>query len=343
MEKPLFEIEETLSLPKYRQIVNGIIAAIQQKELNRGDALPSVNKMCKRYSVARETVVKAYNELKSQGIIEAIPGKGFYVITEYTQHQSNIFLLFDSFSLYKQELYESLRDELGDDAILDIYFHHFNIASFEKLLLDNIGKYTMYCVMPFTHKNMPDVFAGLDVERLVNDDSSQLLILDREKQYASPYSYIGQDFDTAVYRCLEEGFPLLKKYRRLAMIAPRRIQHPEETFQCFKRFCEEHVIDYSIVYHWRQEAITPGTAYFVVDVQDLIYIIEQCNAQNYTLGQEIGILSYNDTPIMRVLCGGITVISTDFIRFGKRVAGYIRSPQKTQELIPTNLIVRNSL
>ncbi len=35
MEKPLFEIEETLSLPKYRQIVNGIIAAIQQKELNR--------------------------------------------------------------------------------------------------------------------------------------------------------------------------------------------------------------------------------------------------------------------------------------------------------------------
>jgi hypothetical protein len=46
---------------------------------------------------------------------------------------------------------------------------------------------------------------------------------------------------------------------------------------------------------------------------------------------------------MRVLCGGITVISTDFIRLGKRAAEYIRFPQKTQEIIPTNLIVRKSL
>jgi DNA-binding transcriptional regulator YhcF (GntR family) len=343
MEKSLFEIEESLSLPKYRQIVDGIITAIQQKELNRGDALPSVNKMCKRYSVARETVVKAYNELKSQGIIEAIPGKGFYVITEYTKHQSNIFLLFDSFSLYKQELYAALRDSLGDDAILDIYFHHFNIALFEKLLLDSVGKYTVYCVMPFTHKNMPDVFAKLDVEKLVNGDFSQLVILDRERQYAGPFSYIGQDFDTSVYHCLEEGLPLLSKYHRMVMVCPQRIQHPEETFQCFKRFCEAHIIEYAIIYHWGQETITSGTAYFVVDAQDLIYVIEQCNTYNYILGQDVGILSYNDTPIMRVLCGGITVISTDFIRLGKRAAEYIRFPQKTQEIIPTNLIVRKSL
>jgi len=40
---------------------------------------------------------------------------------------------------------------------------------------------------------------------------------------------------------------------------------------------------------------------------------------------------------------GITVISTDFIALGKRAAQYVRNPVKTHEMIPTRLIVRNSL
>lgn len=343
MEKSLFEIEDTARLPKYKQIVGGIITAIDQKELSRGDALPSVNTMSKQYAVARETVVKAYNELKSQGIIEAIPGKGYYVATEYTKHLSKIFLLFDSSTLYKQDLYEALSSALGGEMILDIYFHHFNIEMFERLLLDSIGKYNMYLVMPFTHKHMPDVFAKLDVGKLTTGNTSNLLILDRERQYAGPYSYIGQDFDASVYNCLEEGLPLLSKYRRMVMVFPHRIQHPEETFHCCKRFCGDHNIDYAMIYSWQQEEITPGTVYFIVDDHDLIYVIEQCNARNYVLGQDVGLLSYNETPIKRVLLDGITVISTDFIRLGTRAAEYIHSPQKTHEIIPTRLIIRNSL
>lgn len=343
MKKSLFEIEDKSSLPKYRQIIDRIIIAIDRKELSRGDALPSVNRMSKKYSVARETVVKAYNELKSLGIIDAVPGKGYYVITEYVQHQSKIFLLFDSFTDYKQEVYYALKNSLGDEVILDIYFHHFNIEMFEMLLLDSIGRYSMYLVMPFTHKDMPDVFAKLNPEKLVTADESHLLIFDRERQYANPYSYIGQDFDTSVYNCLQDGLSLLKKYRRIVMVVPERIQHPEETFHCFKRFCEEHNIDYAMIYRWLQETITPGTAYFVVDDQDMIYIIEQCNAHNYMLAQDVGLLTYNETPVKRVLCGGVTVISTDFVRLGTRVAEYIHSPKKTQEIIPTKLIIRNTL
>ncbi len=343
MNTPLFEIEDSSSLPKYRQIIEGIITAIERKELRRGDALPSVNMMCKDYSVARETAVKAYNELKSQGIIEAVPGKGYYVATEYIKHHTKIFLLFDSFSPYKQELLQTFNDTLGEEIIVDIYFHHFNIEMFERLMLDSMGKYGMYLVMPFTHKRVPDIFAKLDAEKLVTSDASYLLILDREKQHAGPYSYIGQDFDTSVYTCLESGLALINKYRRMVMVVPQRIQHPEESFSSFKRFCENYAIDYAITYRWSQEAITPGTAYFVIDDHDLIHIIEQCNAQNYMLGQDVGVISYNETPVKRVLCGGITVISTDFIQLGKRAAEYVHAPQKTQEVIPTKLIIRNSL
>jgi DNA-binding transcriptional regulator YhcF (GntR family) len=343
MNKPLFKIERTSSSPKYRQIIDGIIAAIERKKLRRGDLLPSVNKICTDFSVARETVLKAYTELKSQGIIEAIRGKGYYVATEYIQYRPKVFLLFDSSTSYKQDLYFAFKDTLGDEVMIDIYFHHFNIEMFERLLLNSMGKYNMYLVMPFTHKRMPDIFAKLDAEKLVNADRSYLVVFDREKQYTGPYSYLGQDFDTSVYNGLQSGLALIKKYRRMVMVVPQRIQHPAESFHSFKRFCEDQAIEYAIIYQWHQEPITPGTAYFVVDDSDLIHVIEQSMAQNYLLGQDVGIVSYNDTDVKRVLCGGVTVISTDFVQLGKRAAEYVRNPKITQEIIPTRLIVRNSL
>lgn len=343
MSKLPFQIESESSSPKYRQIIDGIISAIEYKELSRGDALPSVNKMCRDFSVARETVLKAYGELKSQGIIEAVPGKGYYVATEYTKHRTKVFALFDSLSSYKQDLYTALKDELGEEAILDIYFHHFNAEVFERLLLDNMGKFGIYLVMPFTHKRLPEIFTKLDVDKLVSNDLSYLLIFDREQQYADPYSYLGQNFDTAVYECLKSGLSLIKKYRRFVLVTPRHIQHPEETFPIFGRFCKDHAIDCAVIPNWKQEPITQETAYFVVDDHDLIYVIEQSKAKNFTLGKDVGVLSYNETVVKRVLCDGITVISTDFIELGKRAAQYVRNPRKTQEIIPTRLIVRNSL
>ncbi len=81
----------------------------------------------------------------------------------------------------------------------------------------------------------------------------------------------------------------------------------------------------------------------MVDDHDLIYVIEQSKAKNFTLGKDVGVLSYNDTVVKRVLCDGITVISTDFTELGRRAAQYVRNPVKTHEIIPTRLIIRNSL
>ena len=43
-------------------------------------------------------------------------------------------------------------------------------------------------------------------------------------------------------------------------------------------------------------------------------------AKNWKLGEDIGIISYNDTPTKAVLDGGITVISTNFKEMGVKVA-----------------------
>ncbi len=69
-------------LPKYQKIIDGITAAIESDTLSEGSALPSVRDMCRDYSFSRDTVSKAYQELKSRGIVNASPRKGYYV----TQH-----------------------------------------------------------------------------------------------------------------------------------------------------------------------------------------------------------------------------------------------------------------
>jgi hypothetical protein len=41
--------------------------------------------------------------------------------------------------------------------------------------------------------------------------------------------------------------------------------------------------------------------------------------------------------------GGVTVISTDFRKMGELAAGFVKNKQKLQEILPTSLILRQSL
>jgi DNA-binding transcriptional regulator YhcF (GntR family) len=345
MSMDLFNIDSALGTPKFRQMIDGIMNAIERKDIVRGESLPSVSQICKQFSLSRDTVVKAYNELKRQGIVEAIPRKGYYVASEYIKHTNRVFLMIDAFTPYKQVLFNAFKDDLGDDAIIDIYFHHCNIELFESLILDNMGKYSVYIVTAFAHSYMPKVFAKLDSEKFLapNGNSTHLLIVDRERAYFDNYSYICQDFTTALYDSLQSGLSLFKKYNKLVLVFPMPGNHPKEIMDTFGRFCRDINMDHKIIHDLKMDTIKQGNAYFVLDDFDLVYIVEQCKLSKYTLGEDIGVVSYNDTAMKRIAGNGITVISTDFADLGRKAALWVRNPKKVQEIVPTELIVRSSL
>ena len=62
-----FIIDPNSSIPKYLQIVNGIIKMIEDKILIRGSRLPAINQSCLDLNVGRVTVVNAYQELNLIG------------------------------------------------------------------------------------------------------------------------------------------------------------------------------------------------------------------------------------------------------------------------------------
>jgi DNA-binding transcriptional MocR family regulator len=94
--------------------------------------LPSVSHLLmKKCTVSRDTVFKAYSELKDRGLVESIPNKGYYVARQV----SKVFLFLDTFKAYKEVLYGAFRKALaGKDIPLTCTFHHYNIRVFEDII-----------------------------------------------------------------------------------------------------------------------------------------------------------------------------------------------------------------
>src|SRR5574344_730018 len=92
---------------KYKQIVNFVLEGINAGTYKKGDWIPSINGFRERFHLSSDTVFSGINELKSKGIIESSPVIGYYINSVRTFQQYNIFLLFNEFNAFKEDLYNS--------------------------------------------------------------------------------------------------------------------------------------------------------------------------------------------------------------------------------------------
>src|SRR5881397_3971660 len=58
--------------PKYLQLANCIIKAIQEKKISENDVLPSINELSFEFEISRDTAEKGYKYLKRQGILGSV-------------------------------------------------------------------------------------------------------------------------------------------------------------------------------------------------------------------------------------------------------------------------------
>ena len=72
-------ISNTVNMPIYEQIVNQIRDAVINGELKVGEGMPSIRVLAKELTVSVITTKRAYEELEKEGVIESVPGRGFYV------------------------------------------------------------------------------------------------------------------------------------------------------------------------------------------------------------------------------------------------------------------------
>ena len=69
------------SQPIYRQLRDRVVAMILDGVLKEGDPLPSVRNVAAEYRVNPLTVLKSYQQLADEGLVESRRGRGMFINT----------------------------------------------------------------------------------------------------------------------------------------------------------------------------------------------------------------------------------------------------------------------
>lgn len=323
-----------LNESKYKQVVNYVIEKINEGDLKKGDWIPSINEFRKKYNLSRDTVFAGISELKSRGIIDSTPGVGYFIASTRLTLKHKILLLFNEFNEFKEELYNSLIENIDKSATVELFFHNYNRKVFETLINDANGKYTTYILM--TGK-----FQGL--EPLLQSISGKVFLLDHcHAELKGKYSSVTQNFENDTYEAMKFGLKYIKKYKRILMVQSEA-KEPYERYDGLKRFCKEYDFEHKYLNSVSGKKIKEGDLFLLVNDRDLVDVLKQAEKQGFTPGQEFGIISYNDTPLKEILVGGITTLSTDFKLMGKTMASIINKKSVETFDNPWIFTIRKSL
>lgn len=75
------DVEVKSAIPIYEQIKNAIKMAIFSQQLREKDKIISVRNLSTRHNINPLTILKAYNQLESEGFLVSKRGSGYYVKT----------------------------------------------------------------------------------------------------------------------------------------------------------------------------------------------------------------------------------------------------------------------
>ena len=327
-------------MPIYLQIVNSITDAIRRGNYKKGERIYSINELSNEYFLARDTVQKAYNILHERGIITSVKGKGYYVNETDIDTTYRVLLLFSKISNYKRQIYNAFVDTLGKNAAVDIKIHHFNTGILKEHISNHLNDYDYFVIMPHFYDNPAE---ALTIIKTIPSD--QLIILDKNIPYTDLNSAaVYQDFKNDIVDALEQGLDLLGKYDKLYLAYPDVDAYSPEIPVGFRKFCMQNNYKNAILPEINDDTVVSAReAYIVIEENDLCRLIRKAREQNLEIGKDVGIISYNDSPLKEILLDGITVMTTDHVKMGQTAAKFILDNSKEKIKNPFVLIKRKSL
>lgn len=332
-------IDEFSATPKYQQLVNAILNAIKQGVLKKGDAMPSINELSFQYEISRVTIEKGYNILRKMGILEAFHGKGYFIANTDVSQDIKIFLMFNKLSAHKKLIYDAFVETLGDKAAIDFYVYNNDYALFKKLLQQQKNEYTHYVIIPhFIEKS--DAYRKL-IDEIPKD--KLILVGKKLRGISGEFATVYENFEQDIYSALSKALEPLSKYHTLKLIFPVNSYFPKEIVKGFENFCYNYAFNFKVISNLDDEEVKEGEVYINLMEEDLVKILDKIISLNLILGKQVGLISYNETPLKNYIMSGLTTISTDFKTMGITAANLVLNNSKEHIENPFKLILRGSL
>jgi DNA-binding transcriptional regulator YhcF (GntR family) len=334
------KINEESITPKYLQIANCVMHAVQINAVTKDYLLPSINDLTYELEISRDTAEKALRYLKSRGVIGSVPGKGYFIANTHFKQSIKVFLLFNKLSVHKKIIYDSFASRLGDRAAIDFFIYNNNFSLFKKLMQKNKNNdYTHYVIIPHFLEG------GDKANEVINEiKKGQLILLDKSiSGIDREYGAVHENFEQDIYRALKAALPQLSKYQTIKIVFPEYTYHPVEILKGFHSFCSEYAFNHKVVQNIEKEKVSRGEAFINLMEDDLVILLGKIQGTDLKVGEDIGIISYNETPWKRFMLNGITTISSDFKKMGEMAADLVLNNSKEQKEVPFSLTLRNSL
>jgi DNA-binding transcriptional regulator YhcF (GntR family) len=332
-------VDEFAATPKYLQLTNSILKAIETGKIKKNDLMPSINELSFELEISRDTAEKGYKYLKKMGILGSVPGKGYFIQHADFRQTLKIFLLFNKLSAHKKIIYDAFISALGEYVVVDFYIYNNDFGLFKKLLTDPKEDYSHYVIIPHFlegEEGAPEIINALPKDKLI--------LLDKKiPGIKGEYAAVFQNFEEDIYGALEKAREPLSKYHTIKIIFPGYTYHPVEILKGFNRFCQEYAFNYKVVHNIAEEPIREGEVFIILMEEDLVVLLERIISLKLELGRQVGVISYNETPLKKIILNGITTISTDFQLMGIMTARQILDNTRRQEEVPFYLTLRNSL
>jgi DNA-binding transcriptional regulator YhcF (GntR family) len=341
------KIDKNSRVPKYQQIIDSIIHNISIGNLKMDHKIPSINSLSEEFYLSRDTVEKAYSILKDRNIIMSIKGKGYYISRTRLINKLNILFLINKLSWYKMETYYSFLKNIGPNSYVDLHIYHCDESLFLSLLEKHKRTYDQYIIMPhFKNEDMQHTSTTVDVTLAMSKIPRNKLVIMGNEQIPiedNPIT-VYEDYEQDIYNALNKGVKKIAKYKKIILIYPRKAIHPypKRITRGFIRFCVKHNLDFDIFDKVHDDMILfKGDLFITIEENDLINLMGLIKEKELVLGKDIGIISYNETPLKALL--GISTISTDFKIMGETTAQMILDNKKGKVKVPFRFTDRNSM
>ncbi len=334
-------------IPKYLQIINAIILNITNGHFKIGDKMPSISQLSEDCYISRDTVERAYRVLKKRKVIVSVHGKGTYIADTQLISKPKILFFINKLSAYKMMVYNSFLKKIGNSAHIDLQSYHCDETLFLELMDKHKSSYDYFVIMPhFRTKDLAHSNFTEKVNKVLNSiPKDKLVLLDNDKhEISGGFIEVYQDFKNDIYNALQKGNSKISKYKTISLVYPQKsfYPYPKRIQKGFTQYCNDNNLDFKIVEEISKDIkLTKGNLFITIEDEHLVNIVNKVKKCNLQLGKDIGVISYNDTPLKQLL--GISVLSTDFEKMGEQAANMILENKKEKVKTPFNFIERASL
>lgn len=333
-------VTESQRSPKYLQVVDSVIKEIEGGTLRVGDRLPSINEACVEWYLSKDSVKRAYDTLYRLGLITSVYRKGYFIVDRAKRRTVRMLIITGQLTESVKQLHDAIARQLGRGVVIDICTFNFRQELLCQMIDKQLGNYHYFLVMPHLLENDPSA-----VECLHKIPKNQLILLGDQwsglMQHGYQISYGGEQ---ALYDALTSKLTTLRRYTQLNLVLPNHDFFDADYIRAFRRFCDDHDLDYQILDELDDADIEQQQAYFVADSVDLSTLVQHAQRHQLRLGQQLGIISFIDNDYTRLLAGGVSVIGHPSSEVGCLVAQIVQGTLQPSQpySLPLQLAFRSS-